>query len=128
MSEEGRKRPLIVPIFIPYHGCPHRCIYCQQEKITAQTTRQPEPSDIKEILEEALKSDKVAAAALDVYSTEPPLCHSLIGQNKVICTPHLGASTKEAQVNVAVDAANQIVAALKDGKIKNCVNGVRKIS
>ena len=58
MPEEGRKRPLIVPIFIPYHGCPHRCIYCQQEKITAQTTRQPEPSDIKEILEEALKSPK----------------------------------------------------------------------
>lgn len=78
-------------------------------------------------LEDAINSGKVAAAALDVYSTEPPVCKSLIAHEKVICTPHLGASTKEAQVNVAVDAANQIVAALKEGEIQNCVNGVKEI-
>lgn len=78
-------------------------------------------------LEHAIKSGKVAAAALDVYSSEPPVCNSLIGDDRVICTPHLGASTKEAQVNVAVDAANQIVSALKEGKIENCVNGVKEI-
>jgi len=78
-------------------------------------------------LEGAIISGKVAAAALDVYSSEPPICESLIAHDKVICTPHLGASTKEAQVNVAVDAANQIVKALKEGKIENCVNGVREI-
>lgn len=78
-------------------------------------------------LENAIVSGKVGAAALDVYGEEPPLCKSLIAHDKVICTPHLGASTKEAQVNVAVDAANQIVSALKEGKIENCVNGVEKI-
>ena len=81
----------------------------------------------EDALEHAIKSGKVAAAALDVYSSEPPVCHSLIGDDRVICTPHLGASTKEAQVNVAVDAANQIISALKDGKIENCVNGVGEI-
>jgi D-3-phosphoglycerate dehydrogenase len=78
-------------------------------------------------LEEALKSDKVAAAALDVYGQEPPVCKSLITHDKVICTPHLGASTKEAQVNVAIDAANQIILALKEGKVFNCVNKVEKV-
>ena len=78
-------------------------------------------------LENAIKSGKVAAAALDVYSSEPPICKSLIASEKVICTPHLGASTKEAQINVAIDAANQVVAALKRGKIQNCVNGVKVI-
>jgi D-3-phosphoglycerate dehydrogenase len=78
-------------------------------------------------LEKAIKSDKVAAAALDVYSSEPPICKSLIAHDKVICTPHLGASTKEAQINVAIDAANQIIKALKQGKIENCVNGVEKV-
>lgn len=78
-------------------------------------------------LEGAIKSGKVAAAALDVYSSEPPVCKSLIEHEKVICTPHLGASTKEAQVNVAMDAANQVVAALKEGKIENCVNGIKEI-
>lgn len=75
-------------------------------------------------LEEAIISGKVGAAALDVYTEEPPICQSLLAHDKVICTPHLGASTKEAQVNVAVDAANQIVKALKEGKVENCVNGV----
>ena len=78
-------------------------------------------------LEDAIQSGKVAAAALDVYTAEPPICKSLIAHDKVICTPHLGASTKEAQINVAVDAANQIVAALKDGEIQNCVNGITEI-
>ncbi|MFH2027661.1 MAG: hydroxyacid dehydrogenase, partial [Nanoarchaeota archaeon] len=55
-------------------------------------------------LEDALNSDKVAAAALDVYESEPPTCQGLIKSEKVICTPHLGASTKEAQLNVAIHA------------------------
>ena len=78
-------------------------------------------------LEIALVSGKVAAAALDVYEQEPPVCHSLLAKDQVICTPHLGASTHEAQVNVAVDAAEQIIEALKNNKILNCVNGVEKI-
>jgi D-3-phosphoglycerate dehydrogenase len=81
----------------------------------------------EDALEKALESGKVSSAALDVYSAEPPVCKSLIGLDKVICTPHLGASTKEAQVNVAIDAANQIVSALKEGKITACVNGVKEV-
>ena len=81
----------------------------------------------EEALEKAILSGKVAAAALDVYSAEPPICNSLLAHDKVVCTPHLGASTVEAQVNVAIDAATQVVSALKDGKIENCVNGVKEI-
>lgn len=81
----------------------------------------------EQALEDAILSDKVAAAALDVYNQEPPICQSLLAHDKVICTPHLGASTKEAQINVGIDAANQIIAALKDGNIQNCVNGVEKV-
>ena len=81
----------------------------------------------EEALEDAILNDKVAAAALDVYGQEPPICQSLLAHDKVICTPHLGASTKEAQINVGVDAANQIINALKNGKIENCVNGVEKL-
>jgi len=81
----------------------------------------------EEALEKAILSGKVAAAALDVYKEEPPICQSLLIHDKVICTPHLGASTKEAQINVAVDAANQIIAALRNGKIENCVNGIKEL-
>ncbi len=78
-------------------------------------------------LEDAIKTGKVAAAALDVYSQEPPVCRSLIAHDRIICTPHLGASTKEAQVNVAVDAAHQIIEAIKNGNIMNSVNGISKL-
>ncbi len=71
----------------------------------------------------ALKSGKIGGVALDVFETEPPgqECPLLTFDN-VICTPHLGASTKEAQTNVAVDIANQIIAYLKSGTVINAVN------
>lgn len=75
----------------------------------------------------AIKSGKVAAAAIDVWNEEPPKCKELIALEQVISTPHLGASTIEAQENVAVDVANQIIKALKEGKLENVVNGVTKI-
>jgi len=73
-------------------------------------------------LETALKSGKVAGAALDVFTTEPPGTCSLIEEENVICTPHLGASTREAQTNVAVAVAKQIIDYLKNGTIVNAVN------
>ena len=56
MLNKGSKKHLIVPIFIPNQGCPHRCIYCQQEKITAQPTRIVNAFTIKQILDGAVKS------------------------------------------------------------------------
>ncbi|OQY58027.1 MAG: phosphoglycerate dehydrogenase [Desulfobacteraceae bacterium 4572_88] len=73
-------------------------------------------------LYDAIKSGKVARAALDVFETEPPGVTPLIELEEVICTPHLGASTREAQTNVAVAVAEQIIAYLKQGTIINAVN------
>src|SRR5210317_885990 len=70
----------------------------------------------------ALKSGKVAGAALDVFEHEPPGVCPLFEVDRVICTPHLGASTLEAQTNVAVQVAEQIIAYLKGGTIINAVN------
>ena len=73
-------------------------------------------------LNEALRSGKVAGAALDVFEHEPPGVCTLFEVDRVICTPHLGASTLEAQTNVAVQVAEQIIAYLKHGTIINAVN------
>jgi D-3-phosphoglycerate dehydrogenase len=74
-------------------------------------------------LYEACKSGHVAGAALDVFETEPlPEDYKLLELDNIICTPHLGASTDEAQVNVAVAVAEQIVDYLKFGTIRNAVN------
>ena len=78
-------------------------------------------------LADAIKSGKVAAAGIDVWENEPPKNSELLNLKQVIATPHLGASTKEAQVNVAKDAANQVIAALTKGKITNCVNDVKEV-
>ncbi|MCG8634946.1 MAG: ACT domain-containing protein, partial [Desulfobacterales bacterium] len=73
-------------------------------------------------LYDAIVSGKVAGAALDVFSTEPPGEHPLLELDQVIATPHLGASTMEAQTNVAVAAANQIIAYLLEDTVINAVN------
>jgi len=73
-------------------------------------------------LYEAIKSGKVAGAALDVFEEEPTKNIELVSLNNVICTPHLGASTDEAQINVAIAIAEQIVNFLTKGEIKNAVN------
>ena len=73
-------------------------------------------------LYDALASGHLAGAALDVFAQEPPGKIKLMDLDNFICTPHLGASTKEAQDNVARDVANQIVAYLLEGTITNAVN------
>jgi D-3-phosphoglycerate dehydrogenase / 2-oxoglutarate reductase len=70
----------------------------------------------------ALESGHLGGAAVDVFVTEPPGESKLIGLPNFICTPHLGASTGEAQDNVARDVADQIVAYLLHGSVKNAVN------
>ncbi len=73
-------------------------------------------------LYEALKSGKIAGAAIDVFEEEPTKNMDLIGLDNVICTPHLGASTDEAQTNVAIAIAHQIAAYFATGEIKGAVN------
>ena len=73
-------------------------------------------------LQAAMKSGKVAGAALDVFEIEPPGECRLFELDRIICTPHLGASTQEAQTNVAVAVARQIIDYLINGTIVNAVN------
>lgn len=74
-------------------------------------------------LVEGLNSGKIAGAAIDVFEEEPPKKDNpLLHQDRVVCTPHLGASTTEAQVNVAIQVAEQIRDYANTGEIRNGVN------
>ena len=72
---------------------------------------------------DAIKSKQVAGAALDVYHKEPlNLDSPLLQVDEIICTPHLGASTEEAQEKVAIAICDQIIDYLKYGNVRNAVN------
>jgi len=71
---------------------------------------------------DAIKSGKVAGAALDVFEVEPPSESPLLTLDQVIVTPHLGASTVEAQQNVAISVAKQCIEVLQGGSAKYVVN------
>lgn len=73
-------------------------------------------------LKAALDSGHVAGAALDVFATEPAKESPLFGTPNFICTPHLGASTNEAQVNVALQVAEQMADFLVNGGVTNALN------
>lgn len=71
---------------------------------------------------EAINEGIVAGAALDVFEKEPPKDNPLIALDCVIATPHLGASTEEAQINVAVEIAEQVADVLEGKGIRNAIN------
>lgn len=76
----------------------------------------------EQALKEALDSGQVAGAALDVFETEPATASPLFGTPGFISTPHLGASTSEAQVNVAIQVAEQMSDYLLLGGVTNAIN------
>lgn len=73
-------------------------------------------------LKAALESGQVGGAALDVFEVEPAKDNPLFGIPNLVCTPHLGASTDEAQVNVAIQVAEQMSDYLLDGAVVNALN------
>ena len=73
-------------------------------------------------LYEALKEERLSGAALDVFGEGKPFGSPLLELDSVVLTPHLGASTKEAQRRVATDIASQIIDALKGREVRNAVN------
>jgi D-3-phosphoglycerate dehydrogenase len=73
-------------------------------------------------LYEALKNGKIAGAALDVFENEPPVGSPLLELDNIVFTPHLGASTTEAQVAVSVEIARQAVTFLQTGEAINAIN------
>lgn len=79
----------------------------------------------EDALYSALKDKKIAGAALDVYMQEPPWESKLLELDNVILTPHLGASTEEAQVNVAVEIAHCVRDALLGRAIRNALNYIQ---
>jgi len=77
----------------------------------------------EEALARAITAGEIAGAALDVFTKEPiDPDHPLLGLDNVLCTPHLGASTSEAQERVAVEIAEQAIGYLQLGIVKNAVN------
>jgi D-3-phosphoglycerate dehydrogenase len=77
---------------------------------------------VEEDLKAALEAGQVAGAALDVFKTEPAKENMLFGNERVVCTPHLGASTSEAQENVALQVAEQMADYLLTGAVVNALN------
>ncbi len=77
---------------------------------------------VETALAEAINAGHVAGAAIDVFEIEPAVENPLFGLPNVICTPHLGASTSEAQENVALQIAEQMADYLLQGAISNAVN------
>lgn len=77
---------------------------------------------VEQDLKEALDSGQVAAAALDVFAEEPARENILFGHPNVVCTPHLGASTTEAQENVSLQVAEQMSDYLTTGAVSNALN------
>jgi D-3-phosphoglycerate dehydrogenase len=73
-------------------------------------------------LHDALKEGRLAGAALDVYENEPPVGSPLLELDNIVFTPHLGASTSEAQVAVSVEIARQAVTFFKTGEAVNALN------
>lgn len=76
----------------------------------------------EDALYDAVQSGKVAGAALDVFEEEPAIGHKILELEQVIATPHLGASTIEAQENVAIDVSHDVVRILSGGLARNPVN------
>jgi len=76
----------------------------------------------EEALLEGLQSGHLGGVALDVYETEPNTTSPLFREAKTLCTPHLGASTEEAQRQVAVEAAELLIGFLRSGEIRQAVN------
>jgi D-3-phosphoglycerate dehydrogenase len=76
----------------------------------------------EQALKEALESGHVAGAALDVFAEEPAKENALFGTPGLVATPHLGASTTEAQVNVAIQVAEQMSDYLMKGGVTNAIN------
>jgi D-3-phosphoglycerate dehydrogenase len=77
---------------------------------------------VEEDLKAALDSGKVAGAGIDVFMEEPAKTNILFGLENVVATPHLGASTNEAQVNVALQVADQMADYLMSGAVTNALN------
>ena len=77
---------------------------------------------VDDALKDALDAGKVAGAALDVFQQEPITEHPLFGYPNVVVTPHLGASTTEAQDRAGIQTAEQVVAALTGGVVSTAVN------
>jgi len=76
----------------------------------------------EDALYDALTENRIAGAALDVYPTEPPKNTRFKEFDNCLVTPHLGASTREAQIGVAVEAAESLLDALRSGRVTNALN------
>jgi D-3-phosphoglycerate dehydrogenase len=124
--EELLKRADFVTVHAPKSDKTNNMIAAEQLKLmkpTARIVNCARGGIINEKdLAEALKNNTIAGAALDVYTSEPFDDNPFIGLENIVMTPHLAASTDEAQLTVAIDVAHQMVDYLNTGAITNAVN------
>lgn len=125
--EEGLKQADIITLHVPLVENTKNMISAERLKLCRQGVKIincARGGIINENdLAEAIKSGKVSSAAIDVFEKEPPDFNSeLFSFEKVICTPHLGASTSEAQEKVGVQIAEQISGYFKNGSFQGSVN------
>ena len=90
--------------------------------MVSESSTVPVAAIVEDDLKAALESGKVGGAAVDVFAEEPAKENILFGHEKVVATPHLGASTNEAQVNVAIQVAEQMADYLLTGAVLNALN------
>lgn len=126
--EELCKRSDYISVHVPFLKETDKLISAEMFKLMKPTTMFIDCARggvvDEEALYEALKNKTIAGAALDVFAVEPTTLDNtpLLSLDNFICTPHLGASTAEAQENVAIAIAEQMADYLKTGTITNAVN------
>jgi len=124
--EDIFKKADYITVHVPKNEQTHHMIDADQIKMMKPTARLVNCARggiiNEQAVYDAIAAKRIAGAALDVFPEEPPKNTGFTDIENCLVTPHLGASTREAQIEVAVEAAEIILAAIKTGQVRNALN------